>query len=222
MATRKAGWLLTFICLMSSVISLTAGGCGRSSGIPERKEAAASNQSHSPTEKSSSPATNQATQIAKPTIEELTADPQSCVAAFLEAIRQGDDRQILQLYTAKAREEATALGEHFAPRGSDTAEFEVGEVQFLDAVSARVKAVWTDINENGRPQSDEAIWMVRKEQGGWRVAAMAVKVFDGDEYLFLDFEDLNRTKLMIEEFRREQIRRAAEMANRSDPLIQNR
>lgn len=158
----------------------------------------------------------------QPTLAELTADPRSCVAAFLEAIRQGDDQQILQLYTAKAREEASALGEHFAPRGSDTAKFEVGQVEYLDENSARVKAIWTDLDESGKPQSDEALWMVRKEPGGWRVAAMAVKVFEGDEYLFLDFEDLNRTKSMLEEFRKEQLRRAAEVASRPEDLPERR
>ncbi|MCS7237479.1 MAG: hypothetical protein NZ899_04320 [Thermoguttaceae bacterium] len=196
-------------------------GCGGGSTgtTPEGKEASAASV-QAPAKAESQPpagrsASNEST-TKKPSLAELTADPRACVAAFLEAIRQGDDQQILQLYTAKARQEASSLGEHFAPRGSDTAKYQVGEVEYLDANSARVKAVWTDLDEQGKPQSDEALWMVRKEPGGWRVAAMAVKVFEGDEYLFLDFEDLNRTKAMLEEFRKEQLRRAAEVANRPE------
>jgi ketosteroid isomerase-like protein len=185
-------------------------GCGRSSGPGEVQSSQAEKATVNQPQTASAPAP--ATPKA-PTLQELTADPQKCVAAFLEAIRQGDDERILQLYTTKARAEASSLGEHFAPKGSDTARFEVGKVEYLDANSARVSAIWTDLDENGQPQSDEAIWMVRKEEGGWRVAAMAVKVFEGDEYLFLDFEDLNRTKAMIEEFRQEQLRRAAEVAS---------
>lgn len=196
------------------LLAIFVWGCGQGGSAPEAKQSAATTGSSDST--SAGAEASRQTQPRTPTLEELTADPRSCVAAFLEAIRQGDDQRILELYTAKARAEAAALGEHFAPRGSDTARFQVGEVEFLNSESARVSAVWTDLDENGRPQSDEALWMVRKEKGGWRVAAMAVKVFDGNEYLFLDFEDLNRTKAMIEEFRQEQLRRAAEVASRAE------
>ena len=87
---------------------------------------------------------------------------------------------------------------------------------------AREWRLFGDLNESGEYQSDEALWMVRKEPNGWRVAAMAVKVFDGDEYLFLDFEDLNRTKAMLEEFRQEQLRRLAETASKPSDTSQQR
>lgn len=209
----RHGWNVTFFVTMGALI---AGGCSRSSSTAEKATpvpAAAmvgSNGEKIP-EKGG-----------EPTLQELTSDPQKCVAAFLEAIRQGNDERILQLYTEKARAEASALGEHFAPKGSDTARYEVGKVEYLDDRSARVAAMWTDLNENGQYQSDEALWMVRKEAGGWRVAAMAVKVFEGDEYLFLDFEDLNRTKAMLEEFRQEQLRRLAETASKPNESSQQR
>jgi len=204
-------WCVTHgwpVALLVGLGLLVAGGCGKSSSTTDGTNPVAA----SPTPPSQTGPTSE--KQAEPTLEEITSDPQKCVAAFLEAIRQGDDERILQLYTEKARAEAATLGEHFAPKGSDTARYEVGKVEYLDERSARVVAVWTDLNENGQYQSDEALWMVRKEPKGWRVAAMAVKVFDGDEYLFLDFEDLNRTRAMLEEFRQEQLRRLAETASR--------
>ncbi len=204
------------VALLVGLGLLMVGGCGKSSSTTEGTNPVAANP------KPPSQPGPKSEKKAEPTLEEITSDPQKCVAAFLEAIRQGDDERILQLYTDKARAEASTLGEHFAPKGSDTARYEVGKVEYLDERSARVAATWTDLNENGQYQSDEALWMVRKEPRGWRVAAMAVKVFDGDEYLFLDFEDLNRTKAMLEEFRQEQLRRLAETASKPSEPPQQR
>lgn len=134
-------------------------------------------------------------------------DPRAVVAVFLDAIRRGDDQAILSMYTDLARQQAATLGQHFAPKGSDTARFTVGEVQYLGEGGARVACTWTDLDESGQPHTDEAFWMVRRQAEGWRVAGMAVKVFEGEQYLLLDFEDLQRTQAELEAFQQEQLRR---------------
>jgi len=139
-------------------------------------------------------------------------DPRAVVAAFLDAIRRGDDQAILAMYTQKAREQAASLGQHFAPKGSDTAQFTVGEVEYLSDDGARVACTWTDLDETGQPHTDQALWLVRREPEGWRVAGMAVQVFEGQQFLLLDFEDLQRTQQELEAFQKEQLRRMQQAA----------
>ncbi len=198
----RFGFRGVVICF--SVLLYSLGGCGTN---PNDSGPTAGAPSSTSTPNNSSAAAKRAESAATGSASLNMQDPQSCVAEFLEAIRQGDDEKILRLYTQKARAQAATLGEHFAPKGSDTAKFSVGQVEYLDDNSARVAATWSDLDAAGQPHSDEALWMVRREPEGWRVAAMAVKVFDGEDYLFLDFEDLQKTKRMLEEYHREHLRR---------------
>jgi hypothetical protein len=93
-----------------------------------------------------------------------------------------------------------------APPGSDTARFEVGQVQTLGDDGARVAIKWTDLDETGKPHSDEVLWMVRRVDEGWRIAGVAAPVFEGEPPLLLNFEDpadmLAKQKLVREEIKR--------------------
>jgi hypothetical protein len=71
-----------------------------------------------------------------------------------------------------------------------------------------VSSLWTDLDENGEAQTDEALWVLRKEAEGWRVAGVAATVFDGEPPLLLNFEDPEEM-VQKQEWVREEIQRRA-------------
>jgi len=128
--------------------------------------------------------------------------PDAVVREFLDAVRKGEDGVAELLLTDTARAETRKHDLSFAPPGSDTAKFEVGKVEYV-AVNevAHVESVWTDIGEDGQPEGNPIIWMLRRDPTGWRVAGMAMKVFKDELPLLLDFEnpeDMIRKQQMAE------------------------
>jgi len=136
-----------------------------------------------------------------------TAPPEAAIGKFLEAVRVGNDQKAAGMFTPLARERVAEMDIQVAPPGSDTARFSVGEVEFLAEDGARVAATWTDLDENGNPQTDDMTWMVRRESEGWRVAGMATVVFPGEPPLLLDFEKPEETFRKLELVREEFLRR---------------
>jgi hypothetical protein len=136
--------------------------------------------------------------------------PAAIVAEFLEAIRTGDDEKAKPLLSSVARERNADKTSGITPPASDTARFELGEVEYIGQDGARVAATWTDLDENGKPQSDRALWACRREPEGWRVVGLAAFVFEGEAPVIFDFEN---PKEMAE--KQEWLR--AEMARRAKP-----
>jgi hypothetical protein len=147
-----------------------------------------------------------------------TNTPEKAVTVFLEAVRKGDDERAAGMFTPLAREKAAGMGIQVAPKGSDTAGFEVGKVDYLADDGARVQSKWTDLDKDNNQRTDEITWMVRKEAEGWRVAGMATVVFDGKPPLLLDFENPQETMQKLELLRREMERQAqSETASAKEP-----
>lgn len=136
--------------------------------------------------------------------------PEVTVFNFLEAVRTGDDATAADMLTPLARQKTEELDMVVAPPGSDTASFEVGEVELVAKDGAHVSSSWTDLDELGEPRTDSIVWMVRREFDGWRIAGMATKLFEDELPLFLNFEDpedmLRKQQLLEEEL----VRRAQE------------
>jgi hypothetical protein len=137
-----------------------------------------------------------------------TSEPAKAVAVFLDAVCQGDDERILEMYTVRARQEATRLEESFAPKASDTAEFEVGQVEYLAEDGARVACTWTDLAADGKPSTRKLLWMVRREPAGWRVAGTAIYPFPGENPVLFDFENLKEAIRKRQLLETELLRRA--------------
>lgn len=133
-------------------------------------------------------------------------DPAQCVTAFLEAVRRGDDAAAAAMFTGTAREKASEMNIEVAPKGSDTARFGVGQVEYVGEDVVKVQSTWTDYDPEGELRTDEMAWMLRREPEGWRVAGMAATVFDGEPPLLLDFENpeetLRKLQLLRDEIRR--------------------
>lgn len=120
----------------------------------------------------------------------LVADtPRKAVSLFLQAVKEGDDDRAGQMLTELARRKTREVDMVVAPPGSDTATFQIGEVEQLDKATARVASTWTDLGENGEPRTDHIVWTLRHDASQWRIAGMAAKVFGNDTPIELNFED---------------------------------
>ena len=126
----------------------------------------------------------------EPQKEPADAGPQAAVEEFLDALRNGDDHRTEQMLTAAARETTKAVGMVVAPIGSDTIQFEIGEVEYLADDGARVACTLSDLGQNQQRETQELIWMLRLEPEGWRIAGMAAVLVEGEPPRALDFENL--------------------------------
>lgn len=132
--------------------------------------------------------------------------PDGVVFTFLEAVRTGNADKATSLLSPLAREKTAEKGASIAPPSSETASFQVGAVEIVGEGGAHVASTWTDLDEEGKPHSDQVIWMVRKEPEGWRIVGMATRLFPDEPPLFLNFEDpddmLRKQRLAQEEIER--------------------
>jgi len=129
--------------------------------------------------------------------------PAASVYVFLEAARTGDDEKAITMLTSAAQQEATKRGKAVTPPLNDAAQFVVGEVRYLPNTDlAHVASRWTVTDPaTGQSESSDITWVLRREEGQWRVGGMAVPIFKGRPPLLLNFEDLDdmeRQKAMLE------------------------
>jgi len=136
------------------------------------------------------------------------AGPAAAVSDFLEAVRTGNDEKAAAMLTKTARRKTAEKNMEVAPPGSDTAQFKVGKVEYLAEDGARVASTWSDLDENSRRQTDEILWMVRREPEGWRIAGVAATIFKGEPPLLLNFEDPEEMLKKQEWVQQEKRRRA--------------
>jgi hypothetical protein len=133
----------------------------------------------------------------------VAGSPDQTVHDFLEAVRLGNDQKAAEMLTPLAREEAAKNDLVVAPRGSASATFKVGKVEYkAEKDGAYVQSMWTDADDTGKPRTDEFIWAVRKEPMGWRIAGTVTKVFPDQPPLVLNFEDaadMKRKLQLLEE-----------------------
>jgi hypothetical protein len=189
--------------ILAALATLAMAGCGGSNqggSTADNAKPAANAAQQSPATEAGRPA------VAIAAAE--TASPQQAVGVFLEAVRKGDDQRAEAMLTPIAREKTKGLGIQVAPKGSDTANFAVGTVEMVGTEGARVQSQWTDYDETGQQRTDEILWMLRKEEEGWRVAGMATVVFAGEDRLLLDFENPEETMQRLAMLKEEIAKRA--------------
>jgi hypothetical protein len=158
------------------------------------------------------PGTDQPTNIA-------AGDPKVVVAAFLEAMRTGDDDKALVLLSKTARQKAIETKRSPAPKARETARFEVGDVEKIGEDGARVSCTWTDLDETGKPRSDHALWICRSEPEGWRVCGVAAFVFAGEDPLLLNFEDPDDMEKRQKWLQEEIVRRSKQPQDGTTPNV---
>ncbi len=195
-----------FGCLVA-MCSLLASGCGQSS----------------------SPPVASSDQVAAVPGRPAGGTCEAAVFDFLEAVRTGNDEAASRMLTPLAREKVAEQHLVVAPPGTDTARFTLGSVERLADDGARVTVNWTDLDEDGKPRTDQVTWMVRRVDEGWRIAGVAAPVFDGEPPLLLNFEDpedmLRKQKMVRDEVRRRTEEAAGtpaqtpQAAAQSDPAV---
>ncbi len=180
-----------------AILALIVAGCGKPAGTG-RPEAASQGR-----DAAAAATGDDAGEVAK-------ADgPAAAVSQFLDAVRTGNDEKATRMLSTLAREKTASLNRNVTPPASDTAKFTVGKVDYVDDDGARVASTWTDLDADGQPKTDEAIWVVRRESDGWRIAGVAATVFTGEPPLVLSFED-PEDMLRKQQWAREEIRRRME------------
>jgi len=150
--------------------------------------------------------------------------PAQAVRDFLEAVRLGNDKQASTMLTQLAQQKTAEMEMVVAPPGSDTASFEVGEVESNDGEQARVGSTWTDLDHDGNRRTDEIFWILKNEESGWRIAGMTTKIFPDQDPVLLDFEDpqqmLEQQRLAEEEAIRRANQQNAQARKPEDPFQQ--
>ncbi|GAA4440759.1 hypothetical protein [Bremerella cremea] len=124
-------------------------------------------------------------------VQKAVRDPKAVVELFLVSLRQGDANTTSRLLTTKARTETAKHDLTVQPPGSATAKFVVGQTIYTTETRdiCHVESNWTDVDDAGRRQTYEIVWILRRESFGWAVAGMATELFSGEPPLVMNFED---------------------------------
>ena len=79
-------------------------------------------------------------------VESKIDGPDQAVFKFLKAVQTGDDQTAAKMLTDMARKKTEELEMVVAPPGSETASFEVGQVEMIQEGGAYVSSTWTDVD----------------------------------------------------------------------------
>ena len=144
---------------------------------------------------------------ASPGKERSLPPPVQAVGKFLQAICSADRDGMFAMLTDEAR---TALKAHnMSPQlpSSGTTSFELGQAELVDG-GAHVMTKWFDQMEDGSRDTTEVLWILREEKQGWRVAGMAMRVYDDQPAAILNFEDPDDMTRVLDLIAQEDERRA--------------
>ncbi len=140
--------------------------------------------------------------------------PAAAVALFLTAVCQGEDEKTSSMLTAKAREVTGSIGMQIAPRGSDTAQFEILEVKYIDDNGAQVVCTLSDLDTDLQRQTERLAWVVRREPEGWRIAGVATAATPDKAAQTMNFENRQKMAALVP---KSQSRDAQPQAQRPGP-----
>lgn len=118
-----------------------------------------------------------------------TSKPDAVVAAFLDALRDGDDEVAEALLTTIARRETREHDLSVQTPGAPSARYEIGEVKRVQG-GVHVNSSWSELDESGEEFVYDIVWVLRQESIGWRVAGMATAVNPAKPPVYLNFEDV--------------------------------
>ena len=164
-----------YATVIAAIMAAATAGCGKS---------AATNQTATSTGSETATVAADAAQSG----QKLDA-PAAATRDFLEALRTGNDEKATAMISTVAREKAASLNRNVTPPASDTARFTIGKVEYVGEDGAQVACTWTDLDENGQPRTDTAVWVLRRESEGWRIVGVAAKIFPDRDPVVLNFED---------------------------------
>lgn len=132
------------------------------------------------------------------------------VTNFLEATLKGDHATLRTLLTPAARQKAMEKALPFAPQACETAKFTVDRAVPEGKIGAYVHSTLHNVDEMGRRESAEIVWIVALCEEGWRIAGAAVSLFEGQEKTVINFEDPEAALQAIADAEKKEIRRRRE------------
>lgn len=140
---------------------------------------------------------------------DAAAGPKQALNDFLRAVKAGDDEGAAAMLTTVARQKTSEMGLNVAPPGSDTATFKINQVEMKGSNGAYVACAWTETDAEGNQSTDEVVWVMAREEAGWRIAGMVAKVFPDMAAIVFNFENPEDMIRKQESAQKEMERRAA-------------
>jgi hypothetical protein len=138
------------------------------------------------------------------------ATPDQVVTVFLNAAQSGNATLLSALLSTIARAETAKHNMNLQLDSAQSAKFQVGKYEYVtpEKDGAHVECIWTDQSPDGTAQKNTVIWVLRKEDAGWRVVGMISRPFPDLRPVVLNYEDIpsfvaERNFIMQEESRRE-------------------
>ena len=129
--------------------------------------------------------------------------PAEVVARFYHALRDGDNGAIESLLSDKARDETAKSGLAIQSEASAALAYEIGETDFVtdQLDGAHVMSLWSEPGPDGSLVSTQVIWVLRRQQNGWKISGMATPIEEGQLPLLFNFEnpeDMLQKKAYVE------------------------
>lgn len=179
------------------LLVLAALGCSNS-----KSETAASGKAEQAAPQPSNVA--QADSSAQPVVTNgAGTEPGEVVALFLDSLRRGDENAANGVLTAQAQAELAKTDYVIQPLGTPEGTYKIGRVGYVDgdASVGLVECMWSEPNpEAGQPPIQlEIVCEVHKEEQGWRISGLAVKMSGTEETLVLDFENATSLQQALEQ-----------------------
>jgi len=140
--------------------------------------------------------------------------PDKLLVQFLNAAKLGDQKKLSALMSKLAREEAEKYHIDFELQSYKDATYKLGQYEYLTPAknTAHVACKWTD-HDGDAEYSHDVIWVMRKEEEGWRVVGMITRPFPDRDPVAFNYENVKElmdTKAAIEE----EVKRRAEEEER--------
>lgn len=152
--------------------------------------------------------------------------PAEAVVQFYEALRRGSDVTLAALLTDRAREETAKSGLGIQSQASESLSYQISETDYVSERmdGAHVRTLWLEPNPEGQMTATEVIWVLRKQNNGWKISGMATPVVEGELPLLFNFEepeDMLRKKEFVERQLAEPTGSLAETAEGPAPSAPN-
>jgi hypothetical protein len=200
--------------LLATLLGLMLAGCNNTETVEKAPtQAATASTSATPGAPADSP--QESSGVVVP--PDLT--PQETVMEYLQAAKEGNEDVVAALLTEVARSKTAEDNIAVSPPGRETANFSVGNMEYVtpDKKTAHVASMWTDNDEQDKPQTLRIVWVVKQEPAGWRVAGMVTRLTPDQPLMVLNFEEPKEVIRKVEE---EMARRRAASAKTQQVGVQ--
>jgi hypothetical protein len=89
-------------------------------------------------------------------------------------------------------------------QASESLSYQISETEFVsdEMDGAHVRTTWMEPSPEGDMTATEVIWVLRKQNDGWKISGMATPVVEGELPLLFNFEepeDMLRKKEFVEQ-----------------------